>query len=272
MVLGLTLAEIALLLVFVLLMLLATGFARRDKIIESFRGMVPISAAQLATMQEGEATLHQVHEAFNVPEETPPDDFMTLVKAAAAQTNFSQVAAALAEAAQQKKLAQERLERLAKVMGNDQDPEKAAKALSAQADQIANMQGQVKQLQKQLQNAGAGRVLPSCWTAPDGHIEFLFDVVLTSIGIKVREREQPHREAERDRLPVAKMNPEVTLEPAQFLALTNEVYQLSLQDNCRFYVVVFDSTGVAEKDLYKKLLETVEGHFYKTNSRDAAPF
>lgn len=50
------------------------------------------------------------------------------------------------------------------------------------------------------------------------------------------------------------------------------LYDSSLVANCRFFVTVYDATGPAEKDLYKSLLRTVEGHFYKRLSLEPAPF
>lgn len=73
-------------------------------------------------------------------------------------------------------------------------------------------------------------------------------------------------------VPMPVVDPIEVLSPAEFLRRTEPLYNHSLAANCRFFVVVYDSTGSMEKELYKHLLRTVEGHFYKRLDRGPAPF
>jgi hypothetical protein len=102
--------------------------------------------------------------------------------------------------------------------------------------------------------------------------DYLFDVVLTSDGIRMRENLFSTRTRERETLPLPATDPMETLSSSEFLRRTAPLYENSVAANCRFFVSVFDATGPAEKDRYKTLLRTVEGHFYKRLSLDAAPF
>ena len=100
----------------------------------------------------------------------------------------------------------------------------------------------------------------------------MFDVVLGSDGMRMREIVIPERAKERATLPMPQTDPTEVLTEGDFLRRTAPLYDSSLAANCRFFVTVFDSTAPTEKDLYKNLLRTVEGHFYKRLSRERAPF
>ena len=87
----------------------------------------------------------------------------------------------------------------------------------------------------------------------------------------IPENVSPERDKERAALPIPATDPSEVLTPGEFLKRTDLLYNNSLAANCRFFVTVFDSTGPTEKDRYKSLLRTVEGHFYKRLSLDRAP-
>jgi hypothetical protein len=147
-----------------------------------------------------------------------------------------------------------------------------ARKIEQQSFRISNQEGQLKLLQSKLEKAGLGKGERPCWVKPDGTIDFLFDVVLGSDGIRMRENVILERAKERALLPIPQTDPTQALTETEFLRLTSPLYNSSLAENCRFFVTVFDSTGPTEKELYKSHLRTVEGHFYKRLSNDRAPF
>ena len=151
-------------------------------------------------------------------------------------------------------------------------PKNLVDQVEKQGFTIANQQGQLTHYEDQLQNAGLGKGERPCWVKTDGTIEFLFDVVLASNGIRMQENVFPNRDKERLTLPMPATDPNEVLTPSEFLSRTMPLYNSSLAANCRFFVTVYDATGPAEKDLYKSLLRTVEGHFYKRLSLEPAPF
>jgi hypothetical protein len=274
-VLGLTMAEVSLLVVFVLLLLMSLGFARRDAAIRALQIRSPLSSAELLQLQEKAALVDELARAMGRPPAKPiDDDFRHLVRNAApllrASRNSSATAALEAE--------RERLEQVRATLTQAMsdavrgDSPKLASTIADQAEQTANLQGQVKALQSQLLDSGMGRVLPSCWTTPDGQIDFLLDVDLTSAGIRARERQVSSRAAERARLEMPIMHADRVQSVGEFLRNTQAVFDLSIQRNCRFYVMVYDSTRSFEKPQYKRFLQAVEGHFYKRESRNASPF
>jgi len=119
---------------------------------------------------------------------------------------------------------------------------------------------------------GQGKGVRPCWVQPNGTIDYLYDVVLTSDGIRMKEYAHPSRAAERALLPMPAADPTETLSEQEFLTRTYPLYQRSQADNCRFFVWIYDGTGAQEKTLYKRLRRTVEGNFYiNRNREDAAP-
>ena len=151
-------------------------------------------------------------------------------------------------------------------------PKELVDQIEKQGFTIANQQGQLKLSEKQLQDAGLGKGERPCWVKIDGTIEFLFDVVLGSNGIRMQENVFPNRDKERSTLPMPVTDPNEVLTEGEFLRRTVPLYNSSLAANCRFFVTVYDATGPTEKDLYKSLLRAVEGHFYKRLSFEPAPF
>lgn len=277
-VLGLTLAEAALLLVFVIMLLMIAGFERRDRTIaalESLRaaaanaapaGVEPISYA--AGQLEKMAALRSAAESTG---HVWDEDFIELVKAVASTTNAAELVD-VRKALQEKEA---RLEHMMAAFGELEDGASLTDLLERVADSesmVSNQRGQIAALRDQLSRDGLGGVLPSCWTTPEGRIDYLFDVVLTSGGIRLRESFPATRQAERDRLPLGSVSSGRVYSQSEFQALTRAVFDWSVARECRFYVTVFDGTQGHEKERYKSLLTTVEGHFYKRLSNSAPPF
>ena len=122
-----------------------------------------------------------------------------------------------------------------------------------------------------LKSAGKGTEMPSCWTREDGTIEYIYEVNLTPTGLVVRETTDvsPHRVDERRTLPVEKLSLEQDISEASFFSATSDLFEWSKSGKCRFFVRVFDSTGPTEKAIYQSRLRTVETHFYKLISSEA---
>jgi hypothetical protein len=141
----------------------------------------------------------------------------------------------------------------------------------AQAFQFENQRGQIERLQQTVENSGHGRVWPSCWTRPDGTIDYLLEVGLTTGGLSVREATVPARQKKRVELDLDPFDASRVLAPSAFLEKTAKVFAVSQRQQCRFYVRVYDETGDDEKVTYKRLLKAVEGHFYKQDRPGTMP-
>lgn len=273
-VLGLTMAEVGILIIFILLLLVAIEQIRRDDLLQRFKGKVAISEERLKEMQAAELNLQQVSDGMGVTEETPPEDFKRLVRMMAAMARSPDGKSALVEAREainRLKYAAEQVRVVAEA-GQEAGAEEVARQVESQGHRIANQEGQLKRYEQMLAKAGMGKGERPCWVKPDGTIEYLYEVVLGSNGIRMREFDYPARYEERSLLPMAEVKSEEVLSETEFLRRTRPLYEHSLAKNCRFFVVIYDGTAVHEKPLYKNLLRTVEGHFYKRLSQLDSPF
>lgn len=300
-VLGLTLAEVGTLVIFVLLLLIGVQALKAKATAEKLDGAVVVSESRLGELEASDKLLKELQtnleaesfdpqrlkrmanaeralidlsETLGVSAPEPDDDFRRLIRlvrqiaaSAAAKRQLADAADAFAELKVLR-------EQLAATVRQAEDGEMAnlVERLQGLHDRVANQEGQITYLQARLREAGGGRGERPCWVQPDGTIDYLFDVVLTSAGIRMRDHVLQHRVEERSRLPLPHVDPANVLSPGGFLAQTADLFRHSEANNCRFFVVVYDDTAAHEKELYKRLLKTVEGHFYKRSSDAAAPF
>lgn len=273
-VLGLTMAEVGILIIFILLLLLAFGEWRRERALAAQRNLVSISQSRLQSLEYSARIVEELAEAIGAGPNATPDEIkhlVEMVKAISATAGAkSMLAEAQAELAKLREVRQ-RLEKAAE-SADRSDGLSLPDRLEQQGFELANKEGQLRRYEQQLAEAGLGKGERPCWVRPDGTIEYLYDVVLTSAGIRMREYEYPNRTTERALLKMPQVDPAEFVAPSEFLTRTEPLYDQSVADNCRFFVVVYDGTESTEKELYKQLLRTVEGHFYKRLDRGTAPF
>jgi hypothetical protein len=260
-VLGLTMAEVGILIIFVLLLLVVYNQWLSEEQAKAMNGAEPVPAERLRDLEAAETLRNTVRETLKMPATAGVDEISRLVRALQERPALQETRAAL-----------DQFERAVEKAKKDGTPETLVKELEKQSFQIANQDGQLKRYESQLKNAGLGKGERPCWVKPDGTVEFLYDVVLGSRGIRMREYNYPGRSRERALLPLPRVNPNELLSEEEFLRRTAPVYKSSLATNCRFFVVIYDATGPAQKELYKRQLSAVEGHFYKRLDRGPAPF
>jgi hypothetical protein len=267
-VLGLTMAEVGILIIFVLLLLI--GFNEWTKIVEreAAKDSVSVAKGRMAALEDSERQFAAVAAAVELPPTATEEEIRAMVRAVVA----SAATPAGQSSLQEVRTALDLIRRIRDELIAKNYPKNLIDQIERQGFTIANQQGQLAHYEKQLLNAGLGKGERPCWVKPDGTIEFLFDVVLASNGIRMRENVFPNRDKERSALPMAATDPNEVLTEGEFLRRTAPLYNSSLSANCRFFVTVYDATGPAQKDLYKSLMRTVEGHFYKRLSLEPAPF
>jgi len=134
-----------------------------------------------------------------------------------------------------------------------------------QAQSEANIyRGQTKNLEEKISKLGGGTEMPACWADPtSGRIEYIFDVALRNDGILVHNNHLPSRVPDEKLLPLASLTFDKQINDDDFEDETSSLYSWSKEHGCRFFVRVFDETGNEQKETYKRRLNAVEGHFYK---------
>jgi hypothetical protein len=293
-VLGLTLAELGILIIFVLLLALGGILAAKERQIRELQQALPEERASerlLTVLAERTGAQPEEVKALTrelVASAVREDENARLRERTRLTENRLRdleeaVEAALGSPAPSSETPEQRGQRLRQAVSDIVAERQAAR--QALADVRSGTPGEVRQqvLATRLENErlkgtlayanrrlaafGRGTERPACWATPAGAPEYIFDVTLSSAGIAVRDRQLPHRAAQQAQLPVRGISFGRVLSGQAFQAQTRALFDWGEAHDCRFFVQVFDRTGATEKERYKALLRFVEGHFYKFESR-----
>jgi len=227
-VLGLTMAEIAILIIFVLLLALAALLARE--------------ADRRQAAERKVADYEQIEILFE--DEALPRDPVAL-------------RAVLRERVDEHRDADNWRELVREMEAGDADPAVLAEQLTQARERIERLEAQA------AARGGGGLDHPSCWYDRDGTVAYLFDVALAPDGFVAAMARAPEHEAERQLLPVESVRTSRLLTESQFLRQTRSVYEWSVERGCRFFVRAFDLVAADRKDLYKRRMRVLESRFYK---------
>lgn len=145
--------------------------------------------------------------------------------------------------------------------------ERAGQSLDRMAADLERAEAQVERLRAQARShSGPGRGgmdHPSCRYRDGRRVAYLFDIGLVESGYIVRPAEVASDPAERTVLPLGQVRLDRTLRESEFLEQTQALFDWSREEECRFFVRVFDHTPPDQKARYKELMRTLEGRFYK---------
>ncbi|MGH6896501.1 MAG: hypothetical protein ACREJ5_08125 [Geminicoccaceae bacterium] len=295
-VLGFTLAEIVVLVIFLLLLALATLLARKEQELLELAQELERAETRAAANAHALAELERVVDAVG-GRDAFDDDFKVLVESLQAIDSLKAERRALEERIAklletEQMLAKEasgsegaleefiadgaagralREAQAATSLAGVPPPELIALALKADASarEVANLKGQVQNLRNRLSTGGRGTEYPPCW-AETGRIEYIFDVALSAEGFVVRERDLPHRVNDHKELPLERITTGRLIDATTFLAQFDPLFTWSVQHECRFFVRAFDQTGPTEKEIFKRQMRVLEARFYKYEVLDAS--
>lgn len=275
-VLGLTMAEIAILIIFCLLIASAFLMDEKQKKIETL-------IVQNSNLVQVQKMIDHIRENGGDPEKF--DELfqeLKLVQDQAAKTE--QVQAELnklkedtKELVKDAEYAKQIKESLKDTPFQEKSPKALSEALRASGDlakaamdkkeaelEAERLKGQLANIQQKLERLGKGTEMPACWADPKtGKVEYIFRVDLTSSGLIVHDLKLPHRAEEQALLPLNVIEFDQELSKGKFSAQTEPLTQWSKNHGCRFFVIARDRTEAQEKDVYKSMLRTLEDHFYK---------
>jgi hypothetical protein len=267
-VLGLTMAEVGILVIFVLLLLLALAAFDRQKFVDA----VPVPQQRLEKLAAAEKALQSITDAVGAGQADTPEEIQELVRAVnegarspEGQASLRAVRSALDEI----KRTEEEIRRVAERFDGEAGGRSMAETVAKQSRDLAIKEGQLEYAERRLRALGQGGAgARPCWVEPDGSIVFLYDVVLTSGGIKMRLRDDVVASPRLADFAAPALDPARVMSEDEFRTRTRALYDYGrrAENQCRFHVYVWDGTEAAEKERYKDLLRTVEGHFYKQTS------
>lgn len=154
--------------------------------------------------------------------------------------------------------------------------ERLAQALQKQTEleaEIENLANQKSNIMSQLKKEGRGVDWPPCWADKNGKPEYIFQTALTNHGIIVTDISPAHRQVAKSRLPIQSITLGQALATSTFISQTNAIFKWSRQNECHHFVVIDDRTGANEKAIYKQQRTAVESHFYifQRTSGQASP-
>jgi len=146
-----------------------------------------------------------------------------------------------------------------KLMFDDPNPASdGAKRAAICRGELATCKAQNGALTAQLNGT-----LPPCWIGPDGKIQYIYDAHLREDGIVLVDNHVPGREADQENLAVHGFDFSGPMEVGPFITAGQPLRAYGNKNDCRFYVRVFDETQTQSKVRYKQLLAGVEEVFYK---------
>lgn len=275
-VLGLTMAEIAILIIFCLL--LASAFLMKQK--EKDIKLLTTQKNELVQVQQMVDRIRarggdpeKFDELFQELKRVQEQATKTLEVQAKLDTLREETKQMVADAAYAKEIKKS----LKDTPFNEKSAAAITEALKASGDvakiaaekkeaevEAERLKGQLANAQKTLARYGKGGELPSCWADPvTGKTEYIFSIQLTSKGLIIYDRHLPNRMEEQARLPLSGIAFNREIEQAQFLDQTKPLWQWGEDHNCRFVVIANDRTADEEKATYKAMMRTLEVRFYK---------
>lgn len=239
--LGLTMAEIMTLVIF-LLMLAFSVMLEKDK---------KVHEIEVASTEKNKAAVERIIRAVNSQEPARTEEFVKAVESLPG----------LIELIRKSNLAAGKDEAVAHTMAKAIENMAAAQKKSVKSSALRKKKG--LESAPVIANEGRGVDAPSCWQDAAQNPEFIFNVDLTSSGIIIRDNPVPERTADKARLPLKNIKFDRLRSVSEFRAETRNLFETSKRQDCRFFVLLYDKTGPGDKAVYKQLLSAVEEHFYK---------
>jgi hypothetical protein len=139
---------------------------------------------------------------------------------------------------------------------DDVMPTGTINSLKTQLDQVTSERNN-------LMHTGNGLTYPSCWRTAEGKTEFIFDITIRDDGMIVRDA-TPSRANDPAMQLVSGLARNEVVNESVFRKETTNIFNYSKGQNCRFYSIIRDQTGSTSKVRYKELLAVVEENFYKS--------
>ena len=268
--LGLTMAEVITLVIFMLLLTFAAMTKKQKEERETYAALMPLiekNRAAFEVIASAQDLYPDINEDLVRAFEKLPEIAEIVREASLKDDPDKSLGEYLLKIIETEKEFKEQQERAGgKGIPVAQQLKQALAALQQVNDESDQLKNQKKVLISQLTQQGRGFDYPACWYEPgsESKQEFIYNVDLTDSGIVVFDNFIAHRVEDKKSLPLQEIQLGVPLAAPKFRAQTRALFDWSKKNECRFWVTVVDKTGPAKKELYKTLLVGgVESHFYK---------
>jgi hypothetical protein len=129
--------------------------------------------------------------------------------------------------------------------------------------QLAAVEADRDKLKQQLDGLrGNGLTYPPCWPATKGKTEYMFDVIAKDNGIIVRDAFFESKKNDPAWKNVDSFPRNALISEKQFNEATGKLLPYSNQNNCRFYIRLYDGTAPQSKVRYIHVRAAVAANFY----------
>lgn len=286
--LGLTLAESFLLIVFILLLIFTTMLISKEKSIKTLTSTVEDLNNKITDYK---LISQAIASQSNNPSKFE-DDFKKLTIKLKELKSQDELKSKLVELTQSNKQSREFLDKMQKKFSDKMpevnesniipildsllsslDPGKTdtkgvslTSLITEKDNKISNLYGQLKNLQLKVEKTkglGKGASYPPCWAEETtGNPEYIFDVYITENGLLLKNTCPENRKVDFESLPVSDLKFDSNVSSLEFQKQSTPLFQYSAKNDCRFFVRLIDSSGNITKDFYKKNRDAVESLFY----------
>ena len=140
-------------------------------------------------------------------------------------------------------------------------PEELLASAGACKADLQSCKNQTTYLNTRLNAKTGGFDLPPCWVDSKGKIQYIFDASLNDAGIYVEDKVVAGREGDQEKLPLSHARYGEPLGPGEFSTAFSPLLKWSNDHGCRFYVRLYDDMRDGDRAEYKELRGTVEGYF-----------
>ena len=274
-VLGLTMAEIMVLILFTLLLALAAtlavkdrNIAERDKRLSALVALEKQVEELIRKNPEGITVADILHRIERSEEEVNKlrgeiDELKPLAENGKALDDIiQQLKRGGIDNPEPKQL----VERLHQVNRLEKEKKELAGQVSRLESEKDTLDGQLSQLSEQIKASGWGNEFPSCWNR-NGKAESIFELLITSDGILIKNRHLSHRKTAIADLPLSSVSYGKVLPLSDFQSAVRPLYQWSVDHKCRFYVIRFSSVQSAPI----QLVNAINGYFYPDSTIQYRP-
>lgn len=256
-VLGLTMAEIMILILFTLLLALAAALDSRESKIHDKDKRI----AELTALEQQVSDLLRNNPAGV----TVADIIQRIVRQQEAIAGLQREVDRLKTFEEPAHILEDIIREIRRAGVENPTPQKIIERLKL-AQQLTkeneNLRGQNAQLSRQIKESGRGNEFPSCWATPDGKTESIFEILIKPGGIVVYDRDLPRRTTDKADLPLESVHYNVELQLRDFQKQLRPLYLWSVRQKCRFYVIIFSS----EDTIRANLVNAVNAFFYPDSS------
>jgi uncharacterized coiled-coil protein SlyX len=131
--------------------------------------------------------------------------------------------------------------------------------------QVATLEKDRERMRQQLDTftrSGNGLTYPPCWPASKGKTEYMFDVIAKDDGIVVRDAFLDSKKNDAAWKYVESFPRNVVISEKKFNEATAKILTYSNQNNCRFYIRLYDGTARESKVRYIHLRAAIAANFY----------